>query len=150
MRKISALLAATLFAFTTLAPAAADARDRRGDGRHYDRGHYSERYDHRRHRQADRRNEAVAAGVIGLVLGVAIASAAQERRERREAERAYQRDEGYYEDGYYEDDARSAYERDYADRYAPPPPQRGEPQCTRSERQWDRYANRYVTVELPC
>ncbi len=23
-------------------------------------------------------------------------------------------------------------------------------QCTRRERQWDRYANRYVTVDVPC
>lgn len=147
MRRFSTLLAAALFAFATLAPAAADARDRRGDrGRGYDRGHYSERYDHRRHRD-DRRNEAVAAGVIGLIVGVAIASAAQERRDRREAERAAAQDDYYYDDGYYEDDSRSAYERDYGDRSYNAPP---EPQCMRRERQWDRYANRYVTVDVPC
>ncbi|MCR6644686.1 MAG: hypothetical protein NVV62_09300 [Terricaulis sp.] len=46
-----------------------------------------------------------------------------------------------------------AYERDYSDArggaYYEPPPQ-AQPQCTRRERQWDRYANRYVTIELPC
>jgi hypothetical protein len=137
MRRLSALLAAALFAFTTLAPAAADARDRRGrhDG-YYDR-HYSDRYD-RRHRRDD--GDAVAAGVIGLVLGLAIGAAAQERRQRREEERYYQRDDDYYP---YDDGRRSAYEDDYDYDYA-------EPQCTRPERQWDRYANRYVTVDVPC
>jgi len=143
MRRFSAFLAAALLAFATLAPAAAEARDRRGHDRRYERDYHHDRYDRRR----DRRNEAVAAGVLGLVLGVAIASAAQERRERREAERAYERDDGYYDDGYYDDD-RSAYERDYEDRYANMPAE--QPQCTRPERQWDRYANRYVTVDMPC
>jgi len=145
MRRFSAFLAAVLMAFATLAPAAAEARDRRGHDRGYERGYQHDRYDRRRHR--DNRDEAVAAGVIGLILGVAIASAASERRDRREAERAYERDDGYYEDGYYEDDRRGAYERDYEDRYASVPEA---PQCTRAERQWDRYANRYVTVDVPC
>lgn len=149
MRKFSALLAAALFAFVTLAPAGAAAQHRRGDrGYDRDRGHHSERYDRRgdRHHRRDRdHSDAVAAGVLGLVLGVVIASAAQdahERRQRAEEERYYERDDGYYEDD------RSAYEQDYSDRYdnVPPPA----PQCTRPERQWDRYAQRYVTVDVPC
>jgi hypothetical protein len=146
MRRLSALLAAGLFAFATLTPAAADAqeRGRRHHDRGYDRGHYSEHYDHRRRHRDDDDGEAVVAGVIGLVLGLAIASAASERRERADGDRYYERD-----DGYYQDDGRSAYERDYSDArpYDDPPPA---PQCTRRERQWDRYANRYVTVDVPC
>jgi hypothetical protein len=44
--------------------------------------------------------------------------------------------------------APSAYESDYGyDPYEAAPPRE---QCTRPERQWDRYANRYVTVDVPC
>lgn len=152
MRRLTAFAAALAFALTSFTPVAADARDRRHDGyydRHYDGHHYR-----RRHRDRDD-GDAVAAGVIGLVLGLAIGAAASQPRERDRCYDNYRRcapppprrdyyDEGYYEGGY--EDSRAAYEREYGMR---PDDDRYE-QCTRTERQWDRYANRYVTVDVPC
>ena len=152
MRKLTALAATLIFAFTTLAPAGASA-ERRRDG--YDRGYHHDRgYDrhHRRHHDDD--SDAVAAGAIGLVLGLAIGSLAAESSARRAPEARcydnYQRcapPPGYYDQGY----------QGYDPRYSPPPPP---PQayyadpyrssCMRRERQWDRYANQYVTVDVPC
>jgi hypothetical protein len=49
-------------------------------------------------------------------------------------------------------DSRSAYEQDYG--YAPQgsyqPYAQYQPPCTQRARRWDRYANQYVTVEVPC
>lgn len=152
IRKLAAVAAAIAFALTTLAPVSADARDRRGyHGRHHD-GYYDRR--HWRDRDDD---DALAAGVVGLVLGLAIGAAASQPRDRYD--RCYDRcapppprcsdrcgyDRGY-EEGYYDpryDDRRSAYERDYGGYYE-------EERCVRQERQWDRYARRYVTVDVPC
>ncbi|MGE0740358.1 MAG: hypothetical protein AB7O98_03380 [Hyphomonadaceae bacterium] len=151
IRKFTAVLAAFAFALTTMAPVtAAEARERRGyydrDYRDHYRGH------HRRHRDDD--SDALAAGAIGLVLGLALGSLASQPSEPQvrcsnnyqRCPQPYYEDRGYYERGYYEDDG-SAYERDYG--YAPPPPPRAS-ECTRRERQWDRYANQYVTVDVPC
>lgn len=157
MRKLISMTAAAALALAALAPSA-QAQDRRGyhdhdrggygygDGRDYDdyyRG-YDNRgyYDRRRHRDND---DAIAAGVIGLVLGLALGAAAtsQPRQPQARCYDNYQRcdpPQGYYRGGRQYDEG-SAYERDYG-------PQR--PQCTRRERQWDRYANRYVTVDVPC
>lgn len=60
-------------------------------------------------------------------------------------------DQGGYDPGY--NHRGGAYERDYG--VAPPqagydPRLQQPPQCTRRERQWDRYANRYVVVDVPC
>jgi hypothetical protein len=55
-------------------------------------------------------------------------------------------------DDYYADRGGSAYERDYGGYeggYDPRLDDRRD-QCVRRERQWDRYANRYVTVDVPC
>lgn len=145
MRKLTALIAAATLALTALAPAAADARDGRGRGwdRHYDRGYYDHdrRYDRDRH---DDHGDAVAAGAVGLILGLAIGSIANQPRP--EPPRYY--DDRSYQPGYYED-RRSAYEQDYgyAEPYYEPPIQS---RCMRAERQWDRYARRYVTVDVPC
>jgi hypothetical protein len=155
IRKLTSLLAAVLVAMATLAPAAADARDRRGHG-YYDGGRHGGYYDHRR-RYRDRDNDdEVAAGVLGLVLGVAIGSmAAQSSRDDRYYDRrppprrCYDpcgRD-GYYDRDYdpYYDDPRAQYERDYYDRgdYR-------DAQCMQQTRRWDRHSRRYVIVEVPC
>jgi len=167
MRRFSVLAAALVLALTTMAPTGADARDRHGRG-YYDRGYYGGHYDHRR-RYRDNNDEAVVAGVVGLVLGLALGAAASQPREPRYQERCYDnyrrcappqqgyyappQQQGYYQGGNYED-PRSAYEQDYG--YAPPPPSQAyyappqQQQCMRRERQWDRYANQYVTVDVPC
>jgi hypothetical protein len=77
IRKISALLAALAFAAVTLAPVEVDARDRRGGYHHrdYDRHHW------RRDRGDD--GDALAAGAVGLILGLAIGSLASQPREPR-------------------------------------------------------------------
>ena len=157
MRKLTSLLAAIALAATSLAPAAAEARDRHGRN-HHRHDHYYRGHDN---------GDAVAAGVVGLVLGLAIGSMASEPREAdcydnyrrcdppppqrgsydpRYDDRGYDDEdlEGGYDPRY--EDPRAAYERDYRrapDRYA-------EPECTRRERQWDRYANRYLMVDVPC
>ena len=168
IRKFSALLAAFVLAVTMFAPTAADARDRRG----HHSGYYRD-YDHGRWRHRDRdHGDAVAAGAVGLILGLAIGSMASQPREPRYSCRdnyrrcappprcgdpcgyddSYYRDDPRYRDGYYDDRGDSAYARDYGyeDSYDPYEDGRGAQQCTRRERQWDRYANRYVTVDVPC
>jgi hypothetical protein len=155
IRKLTSLLAAAAVALATLAPADALARDRRGHG-YYDRGHNSGYYDHRR-RWRDRDDDAVAAGVVGLVLGLAIGSmAGQSQRYDR-----YDRRDGYYRrppprrcydpcdrDAYYDQGYDPRYEDQRYDEGYDPYWERS--QCTRRERQWDRYAQRYVTVDVPC
>jgi hypothetical protein len=166
IRKFTALLAAFAFAAVSLAPVSADARDRRGHGGYYDRG-YGGHYGRRHH---DDNGDEIAAGVLGLVLGVAVGSMlAQPREPRVQCYDNYRRcpppapppgyydRRGYEEQGYdprYEGDY-SAYEREYGLRGGPgegdyDPYVERAPECTRQERQWDRYANRYVIVDVPC
>lgn len=157
MRKFTAMLAAFAFAATAFAPAA-DARDHRRDG-YYDGGRHYRDYDRRRHyrHHDDDDGDAVAAGVVGLVLGLAIGSlASQPSQPRARCYDNYQRcappprrDEYYYDQGRYDDRGGSAYERDYGLEGGDDGYDQRE-QCTRRERQWDRYANRYVTVDVPC
>lgn len=161
IRRFSALVAALLFGLTMFAPSAADARDRRG---YHDRGYHYGRYDH--HRRHDH-GDAVAAGAVGLILGLALGSMASQPREPSCYDN-YQRcapppppppcrNPCGYDDSYYRQDPRdddryydegSAYERDYG--YDPYDDDQPREQCMRQERQWDRYANRYVTVDVPC
>jgi hypothetical protein len=141
MRKFTALFAAAALAAAALTPAAADARDGRGRGwggydrdyGYYDRGYRDHRRDH------DDHGDALAAGAVGLVLGLALGSIASQPRS--EPPPRYYEQRGYY--------GGSAYERDYGYEpgyYEPPPRAR----CMRAERQWDRYAGRYVIVDVPC
>ena len=146
MRKFTAMVSAAALVATAFAPAS-QAHDWRG----YHGGHYGRyyRYDH---------GNSAAAGIVGLVFGLAIGSALSQPRADRCYDRCgggcYDRCDGsdYYGPprGYYGrppprayDDPGSAYEEDYGQ--AP-----YKSQCTRSQRQWDRYANRYVTVDVPC
>jgi hypothetical protein len=168
IRKFTALLAAFAFAAASFTPAAADARDRRHDG-YYDGGRHHGYY--RRHRDND--GDAVAAGVVGLVLGLAIGSLASQPRQPQarctpdhrycEPPPGYYEDRrGYERDGYYDprDDHRgSAYEQEYGElegapyaegSYDPAYDDQRQPQCVRRERQWDRYAQRYLMVDVPC
>lgn len=167
MRKFTALLAALAIGMTALAvPAYAQ---RRHDG-YYDRGghhDYDRRRYYRRHHDHDN-GDAVAAGAVGLILGLAIGSLASQPRQpqngcydnyRRCAAppppppRCSQRcDDAYSQNGYYQ--GGSAYADDYAldggyddNGYAPPPPP-SQRMCR--ERQWDRYAQRYLMVDVPC
>lgn len=165
-RNAVALFAAAAFAASTIAPAEAQERggyyERHGEGYGDHRGYDHRGYDHRRrgHRgHDDDDGDAVAAGVIGLVLGLAIGAAASQPREQQarcydnyqrcEPPRGYDDrgydDRGYYDQGYgpssYDP---SGYDPRYQQDNPLPPP------CTRRERQWDRYANRYVFVDTPC
>jgi len=155
-RKFLTILAVSAFALTAIVPDA--SAQRRGHGRgHHDYGGYygADRYGCRDdnnygcERDRDRRRyggsddgDAVAAGVIGLVLGAVIVSALTSDNNNNN-----RRDDGYYDrrsdDGYYRDSGGYDDGRYYD---PPPPPQ----QCFRQERQWDRYANRYVIVDVPC
>ena len=156
LRKLTALAATFAFALTTLTPVAADARNRRDEG-YWGGRHDDGYYDHRR-RHRDDNDDEVAAGVLGLVLGVALGAALSQPRQappRAQCHDNYQRcappsqyyEQGYDQDGYYED-PRSAYEQDYG--YAPQRYEEQRPQRMCRERQWDRYANRYLMVDVPC
>lgn len=169
-RKLTAALTALIVAAATLAPATASADHRRGQyyGSHGAYGHHGGYYRGR----DDDDGEAVAAGVIGLVLGLAIGSAAQaSRRSPRYGYNCYDNYQrcapppcdqyrpcgpvpGYYNQGYNQGYYDPRYSPDYglAGGYYPPQqPYYGQPSgCVRTERQWDRYANRYVTIEIPC
>src|SRR5262245_37881467 len=135
MRKITAMVSAAALAATVLAPVA-EAHDWRGHGGY---GHY--RYSH---------GDAAAARAVGLVFGLALGACLSQPRYDRCYDSCGRGD--YYgpPPGDYGrlpprayDDPGSAYEEDYGQ--AP-----YKSQCTRTERQWDRYANRYVTVDVPC
>lgn len=152
MRKFLTLFAALVLVATAVAPAA-EARDRHG-------GYYDGRYDHhRRYRDRDDHGDAVAAGVIGLVLGLAVGSMASQSNEPRGCYDNYRRCDApppppprYYNQGYDDGYLEGGYDPRYDDRYGDRADgyyddDRG---CTRTERQWDRYANRYVMVDVPC
>lgn len=102
--------AAALATLSTVAVAPAEARDR---------------YHHR----GGNAGPAIAAGIVGLALGAAIASS---NDRRYDYDRRYYRDHGYYpSNGYYARDYRGRY-NDY--RY-----------CS-TRRVWDRYERRTVLV----
>jgi hypothetical protein len=139
MRKFTAMVSAAALAATVLAPTA-QAREWRGGGYgHYGHyGHYG-------------RGNGAAIGAVGLIFGLALGAALSQPR----TDRCYNDCDAYGAPagpppGYYarpparaDDDPGSAYEQDYGQ--APP-----KSECSRPQRQWDRYANRYVTVDVPC
>ncbi|MFZ2031421.1 MAG: hypothetical protein WAU68_14000 [Vitreimonas sp.] len=139
MRKLTAMVSAAALTASAFAPVA----------QAHDHGYYGGgRYGHDRY---DRRGNAAAVGVLGLVLGLAIGAAVSQPR----TDRCYDGCGGppppRYREGYQGYDGShdgqayggSAYDQDYGQ--AP-----YKSQCTRRERQFDRYANRYVTVDVPC
>jgi hypothetical protein len=150
MRKITGLLAALAFATTAALAPVAEARDHRG----YDRGGYGYGYgDHHRGRgyYHDRhdRGDAVAAGAVGLILGLAIGSLASQPRQQGcydrcgappPPPRCYDRCGGYQDDPRY--DRNSAYEGDYG--------YEDRSQCWNRVERWDRNLRRYVMVNVPC
>lgn len=147
---------------TALALAAASvatpamARDRGHHGGYYGGGggYYSHGYRHH-HRRGDG-DAALAAGVVGLVLGLAVGSAMSQPSQPRYAGCSdnYQRcappPDAYYDPRY---DDRGYSEQNYAPApdYPPPPPGYGEA-CIRQVEQWDPHSGRYVWVNLrtPC
>lgn len=110
MRRImSAVLAGTMAATSLVSfSSEAAAGDRRG---RYERNWDGDRH-HRRHRDNDDDGAAIAAGVIGLILGAAIASSAQPSAP------VYQpRYSGGGYDGYDRYDGDSSYDRACAAKY---------------------------------
>jgi hypothetical protein len=163
MQKFTAMLAAFAFAAATFTPVTASAQRRHYDG--YDgRGGYNcqndgrdnscrrgyrgrgydcnndgrygscDRYGRYRDRDDDD-GDAIAAGVVGLVLGAVIASAVSNSNNNSRA---------YSDNGY---DSREAYEREYG--VAPDDGYYGQ-QCTQQVRRWDERSGRYVIDEVPC
>lgn len=169
IRKLTGVLAACAFAFTTLTPAIADAQHRRGG--YYDRGDQGRYYRHR-----DRHDE-VAAGVLGLVLGLSLGGIAARHAARRDCiegrgcaplpppppghcydpcaaqqgyyDPRYERRDGYdprYDDRRYEEEYGEPLEGGYYEDEDYPRPRQA--QCTR--RRWDDYERRFVTEAVPC
>lgn len=92
MRKtLSIALAAMTFAGGAISATAADARDHRHyrsyDGRYYDGRYY----------RRDNDGAVIAAGIAGLAIGAALASASRDRY----YDRSYYYDRPYYGGGYY-------------------------------------------------
>jgi hypothetical protein len=154
----AAVTALALAAASAAVPTSADARDYR-DYRYH---RYYHHYDH---------GDAVAAGAVGLILGLAVGAALSDPGPRHTncydngqycapppgygpppsyqgnpnspPPDYYDRDggKGAYNDA--PDDRRADYDRDYGT--APP---REDNSCLRPTQQWDPYSGRYVWVNL--
>jgi hypothetical protein len=175
--KIFAIACASILALATLAPEPAFARDgdrRDRGGHHYDRGHSDHGWRdgrHRRHRRHNDDGAAIAAGVLGLALGLALAASVSDDDGPQQAQcwDNYQRcapgqayGQPYAQPNSYaaqsNDEGYSAYEEDYgpapqqsqrAPQYAAPDGRGG---CITQVEQWDPVAGRYTLVNLrrPC
>jgi len=118
-RFLTAAVAAVSFAGAVAATAPAEARDHgRGyyGGRHYYRGGH------------DNTGTALAAGVVGLALGAALASSSSGNG------RGYYESRSYYDRGYYDRDYGRGY---YGGGYRT---------CESRERVWDPYIRRSVII----
>lgn len=123
-RTLACALAAVTVAGGVAAASQAEARP--PHQRHYDSRHYDGRYYHHR-RDDDDDGAAIAAGVVGLALGAALASGWNDNG--RSYDRGYHRQPGYgYGRGY------SGYSG-YSGYYAPRPYNR----TCRTTRYWDPY-----------
>jgi hypothetical protein len=145
-RHSSALLAAVAVMATALLPAVAEARDRHGGayyGGGYSRHHGGAYYDGGyRRRHSDDDNDALVAGVAGLVIGTVIGSAIASQPRQ-----TYAPPPAYYPP------PPPAYYPPPPPAYYPPPAYRASPPtCVLRERVWDPYAGQYVRVErrIPC
>lgn len=148
--KFAALFGAAVIALTAIAPAAsADPRYRGGDRGDYDnhRGHYDGR---RGHRHRDNDNDALAAGVVGLVIGAVIGSAITESRREPPPQAYYPPPpQPRYSGGYYDGPPPGYAGSDYS---GPGYYDQGPQLCVQRTQTWDPYARRYVTLErrVPC
>jgi hypothetical protein len=149
MKRITAALTALALVAATLAPVPALARDR---GRHggWNDHHYSGHHrGHRGYRGYHDGSDELAAGALGLVLGLALGAAVSESNRQPPPPRRY--DDYGYNDGY---DRGQYYGPPPQAAYGPPPGDyydEGQA-CIRQVQQWDPYAGRYVWVNLrtPC
>lgn len=147
MRKV---LTAAVAALTLAGGVAAVAGPAQADQYRY--------YGHKKNNNNDA-GIAIAAGVIGLAIGAALASSSSNKRnssydydngysQRGDAGGYYGNSyygNGYYGDGYRQPDYNGGYNAPYSygqDRYAYAPPR----VCTSRERVYDRYSGRPMTV----
>ena len=135
MRKIlSATLAGVTLA-ASLAATAADARDHRVySGQRYYGGRYAQPYYGGRYYYRDRNDDdgaAIAAGIVGLALGAALASSSNNRYY----------DNGYYNGGYYNRGYSGYYDGGY---YGPGYGYYARPRSCRTTSYWDPYYGGYV------
>jgi len=152
MRTFIALAAAASLTLAVAAPTPALARDRDDYG--YDRHYYDRDHHRRRHHDDDDDGAAIAAGVIGLALGVALGAMASSDNGARRADAYctdnYQRCAPPPQSGYYEPQGGGYYAQDYG--LEGGPVYRDGNACIIPTEQWDPVAGRYVVVNLrrPC
>ena len=139
-RLVSSAFTAILLASTVIAsPAVAGAEERHGgrdSNQRYERMNDDRRSD--RHQRDDDHGDAAAAAIVGLAIGAILGSTTRSHPSQTYVDRD-DVGEGYYSDGYRGDTYEPGYE---------PAPRT----CITREQRWDRYRDRYVTIEraYPC